>query len=475
MHAVLPAAVVVVLLGTVALAPARDVSPETCRLLGVAGLARPLPACRFEAAAGQAIDAGRRALADGDLDGALARFREAAAHAPARVEAHVLRGGVAQALGGLDEAYAAFATAVRLAPSPAHHVMLGALADRLGRVDVAVQALEAGYGAWGNHAFAAAQVGAAVLGVCVASAWPNVPAILWTCPAEVRRAGERAFGASSEEVPEYVLRILVEARRDGDAVALARRRAWIRDAGDYCAAGEQVVSPTTAALLAMLLAPERADCLVDIGEQLADDGLPRLARRALADRAARAGDLGLRARAAHLLRHRLPAHDVAKVAESLNLAASRLASRFGKHDTALAVYQRAIAADPAFSWPYHNVGRLYLDRKDPARAADWLRRALAVNPHHWGALVNLGVAAYQLERYDEALAAYRRALEMEPEDGRTHANLGWTLLRLGRRSEGLRALQAGVRLDPSLDRERAYLDAAFGTDVRRGPTPFSSR
>lgn len=475
MHALRPAAVLAVLLGTVALAPAADASPGGCRVLAVVGLDQALAPCRLEAAARQAIGAGRRALAGGDLDGALARFREATAHAPTRAEAHVLRGGVAEALGELDEAYTAFATAVRLVPSPSHHVRLGALADRLGRVDVAVRSLEAGYGAWRDHAVVAVKVGAAVLGVCFASSWPNVPAIAWTCPAEVRRAAGRAFTASSEQVPQYVLRILVEAGRDGDAVALARQRAWIRDAGDYCEADEQAVTPETAALLAMLLAPERADCLVDIAEHLADDGLPRLARRALADRAERARDPELRARAAHVLRHRLPAHDVAKVAESLNVTAWRLANRLRKPETALAVYEKAIAADPAFSWPYHNVGRLYLERQDPARAAAWLRKALDVNPHHWRAQVNLGVAAYQLERYDEALTAYRRALEVEPEDGRTHANVGWTLLRLGRRSEGLRALQAGVRLDPGLARERAYLDAAFGADVRRGPTPFSSR
>jgi len=474
MRALLPATALAILLGTVGPAVADDDS-RACRLLGRAGLDRVVASCRAGATAREAIAAGRGALAAGDLDAALARFREATAHAPARAEAHVLRGRVAEATGELREAYSALQAAVRLAPTPSNHVLLGALADRLGHVDVAVRSLEAGYGAWGDHAVVAAKAGGAVFGVCLASSWPNVAAIVGACPAQGHLAAGRAFTDASEDVPQYVLRILVEAGRDAEAVALARRRAWTRDAGDYCEAAEQPVNAETAALLAMLLAPDRADCVVDVADRLADDGLPRLARRALADRARRASDPAVRARAAHVLRHRLPAHDVAKVAESLNVAGWRLANRFGQPATALAVYEKAIAADPRFSWPYHNVGRLYLEQDDPARAAQWLRKALEVNPDHWRARINLGVAAYRLRRYDEALAAYRRALQIEPRDGPTHANVGWTLLRLGRRSAGLRALQLAVRLDPGLAHERAYLDAAFGADVRRGPTPFSSR
>jgi tetratricopeptide (TPR) repeat protein len=475
MRALSSAAAVVILLATVGLAPVGADDSTACRLLGRAGLDRVLPPCRAEAAARHAIGAGRQALAEGDLPRALAGFRVATAHAPTLPMGHVLRGGVAEAVGELDEARAAFQAAVRLEPSASHQLLLGGVADRLGDIDLAVRSLESGYGAWRDHAAVAAGAGAAVLGVCVATRWPNVLALARECPAQAREAAARAFLASSEDVPQYQLRILVEAGRHDAAIALARRRGWIRDTGDYCEAADQPVTEETAALLAMLLAPQRADCLVDVAERLADDGLPRLARRVLADRAHRARDATLRARAAHLLRHRLPAHEVAKVAESLNVTGWRLANRLGKPSLALAVYEKAIAADPAFSWPYHNVGRLYLQQKDPARAAAWLRKALEVNPDHWRAQLNLGAAAYQLGRYDEALGAYRRALAVEPRDGRTHAGVGWTLLKLGRRAEGLRALQVAVRLDPDLAHERAYLDAAFGADVRRGPTPFSSR
>jgi len=140
MRALLPATALALLLGTVAAAPVAAASGP-CRVLGLAGLDRALPSCGLEAAARLSIAAGQRALADDDLAGALARFREATAHAPARSDAHILRGAVAETLGELDEAYAAYEAAVRLDPSPAHHVVLGALADRLGHVDPALRAL----------------------------------------------------------------------------------------------------------------------------------------------------------------------------------------------------------------------------------------------------------------------------------------------------------------------------------------------
>jgi tetratricopeptide (TPR) repeat protein len=159
-----------------------------------------------------------------------------------------------------------------------------------------------------------------------------------------------------------------------------------------------------------------------------------------------------------VLRYRLPATDPVKIAEALNVTGWRLQHSFRRPQEALEAYTRAIAADPAFSWPYHNIGRLYLDQGDLDQARRWLTKAVDVNPNHWRALLSLGVASHRAQRYDEALAAYSRAVAMNPDDADTRANIGWILVNTGRDAEGLRELQAAVRLDPSLDRERQYLD-----------------
>jgi tetratricopeptide (TPR) repeat protein len=251
----------------------------------------------------------------------------------------------------------------------------------------------------------------------------------------------------------------VEAGRPDVALALARHRGWVREDTRYCEPRELPVSAETAALLAMLLQPQDADCLLHVGARAADGGLVRLGRLMLDNRAAHSPSAQVRAQAAWLLRYRLPATDPAKTAESLNVTGWRLQHSFRRPQEALEAYIRAIAADPAFSWPYHNIGRLYLDQGDLDHAHQWLTKAVEVNPNHWRALFSLGVASHRAERYDEALAAYARALAMNPEDADAHANIGWILVKTGRDAEGLRELRAAVRLDPSLDRERQYVDS----------------
>jgi tetratricopeptide (TPR) repeat protein len=217
------------------------------------------------------------------------------------------------------------------------------------------------------------------------------------------------------------------------------------------------VGAETRALVGLLAAPERADCLLPLGRALADAGLVRLSRLVLQDRIRRAPDPRARREAEAFLRSRLPAHDVPKTAESLNIAAYNLQHRFGDQGAAAAAYQKAIAADPKFSWPYANLGRLYMELDQYDLAVDWLGTAIRINPNHFRAHANLGVALQTLRRYDEAVGAYRAALALNPDDAATHANLGRSLLSLGRDPEGLRSLQTAVRLDASLEEEREIL------------------
>ena len=213
----------------------------------------------------------------------------------------------------------------------------------------------------------------------------------------------------------------------------------------------------TRALVGMLAAPERADCLLPLGRAMTDANLVRLSRLVLQDRIRRAPDARARREAEAFLRYRLPAHDVPKTAESLNVAAYNLQHRFGDQGAAATTYQKAIAADPKFSWPYANLGRLYMELDQYDLAVDWLSTAIRINPNHFRAHANLGVALQTLRRYDEAVAAHRAALALDPGDAATHANLGRSLLSLGRDLEGLRAVQTAVRLDPSLEEERELL------------------
>jgi len=258
----------------------------------------------------------------------------------------------------------------------------------------------------------------------------------------------------------------LDAGQPERALEVARGRGWVHEGADYCAATRGAVRAETRALVGMLVAPEGADCLLPLGRALTDGGLVRLSRLVLQDRIPHSSDPRVRREAETFLRYRLPAHDVSKVAESLNIAAYNLQHRFGDQAGATAVYQKAIAADPRFSWPYANLGRLYMELNRYDLAVGWLGTAIRVNPNHVRAQINLGVTLQALERYEEAVVAHRAALALNPDDAASHSNLGRSLLSLDRATEGGRELQTAVRLDPSFAEERELLKRLQTAGVR---------
>ena len=401
------------------------------RVLSLLALLAVLAGCGASSEGQAALSAGRQAMAARSFREALEHFRVAVAQAPDSAIAHQARGEAAEVLGEFDEALEAFHAAARLAPSADNRVRLGGLAARAGQLDLAAAALEDAEGPWRQHALSGAGAGAATLAICATQHWPQALRLWNVCLPGGWSAGRAALEASQERVASYRFAILVEAGRTEAALALARRRGWVRKDTRYCEPRELQVSAETAALLAMLLQPQDADCLLPVGARAADGGLVRLGRLMLDNRAAHSPSAQVRAQAAWLLRYRLPATDPAKTAESLNVTGWRLQHRFRRPQDALEAYTRAIAVDPGFSWPYHNVGRLYLDQGDLDQARQWLTRALEVNPDHWRALVSLGLALHRAQRDDEALAAYSRAVAMDPDDAETRANIGWILVKTG--------------------------------------------
>src|SRR2546422_708158 len=468
--------VVFVTLLVVAGVPLPQIRAGLCGTLGtVVPLDQVLPSCGGPAEAGGALPAGRGAAARAAVREALGHCRGPTAAAPDLVRAHVARGDVAEMLGEYDEALAAFQRAAAIEPSEDTSLRIGAAADRLGRVDLAVQTLEGAYGPWRRHAGAGARAAATNFATCAPVSWAN-PARLWhMCVNGSRDAYDFSFETSRETVPRWVFRILLgEGRRDR-ALAFARDRGWLREDVEYCGRHALPIDHETSALLAMLTQPDRADCALATAVGVADDGGARLGRMMLLDRIARSPQAETRERAQYYLRYRLPDHDVPRLAEALHATGLRLQHVHDAPDEALVVFQKAIEADPRFSWPHYNIGRIYMAKAHYEQARVWLERALAVNPDHWRALYNYGVTTANLKRWPEALSAYRKALAISPTDARLHANVGWTLIELGQQGEADRELQIAVRLDPSLQAERSYLNSRYGRDARSGPTPSSAR
>ena len=328
---------------------------------------------------------------------------------PSSAVGQTIGGRAAYAVGEFDEALEAYHAAARITPSPENQLLLGTFAADIGEMKLARESLSAAL-----------------------------------------TAGQQYRSAAATRLFES----FVESRDDEGALQLAREMGWVDAARDYCRAppfeGQEI-----GALLAVVLHAKQADCVFPTAASLTDAGLVNLARRVLID-LINSDDRATRESARAFLRHRLPPRDVVKRAEALNIVGYNLEYTYRCSTLAVETYQRAIVADPQFSWPYSNIGHVYIEQHDLPQAFDWLRKAVSVNPDHWVAQHNLGWIAFRLRRYDDALVASRLAVELNPTDASGHSNLGRLLLALKKEDEGRHELELAVRLDPSLSADRGY-------------------
>jgi tetratricopeptide (TPR) repeat protein len=105
---------------------------------------------------------------------------------------------------------------------------------------------------------------------------------------------------------------------------------------------------------------------------------------------------------------------------------------------ARSAYARAIALDPGHAEAHLNLGRLLHESGELAGAESHYRQACAARPDSALAAFNLGVALEDRGHALEAMTAYRRAVKLDPDHGEAHFNLGRLCEARGDASAALR-------------------------------------
>jgi len=110
-------------------------------------------------------------------------------------------------------------------------------------------------------------------------------------------------------------------------------------------------------------------------------------------------------------------------------------------------FQKAIALDPASAHPLENLAMLHARRKRWREALLAHLKAVEVEPESPGARFTLAsfLATHGLEM---AEAEYREAIAADPEHAEAHLELGLALADMGRAEDGLKELAVAVRLAP---------------------------
>jgi hypothetical protein len=86
----------------------------------------------------------------------------------------------------------------------------------------------------------------------------------------------------------------------------------------------------------------------------------------------------------------------------------------GELQTAIDEYRAALTLDPCNPYAWADLGALALQLEHPAEAALSLSQAVELQPRHYTAYTNLGLAYEALEQADLAREAYRVALGLRP-------------------------------------------------------------
>ena len=120
----------------------------------------------------------------------------------------------------------------------------------------------------------------------------------------------------------------------------------------------------------------------------------------------------------------------------------------GRHGQGARTFPAAAELLPGFAPAWANLGGTLgeLDRPQEALAA--FERALAIDPSSPQALNNIGVVRRELGRLTESEAAFRQVIQLTPGMAFGHYNLGHTLFLQGRFQAALSAYAEGQARDP---------------------------
>lgn len=125
---------------------------------------------------------------------------------------------------------------------------------------------------------------------------------------------------------------------------------------------------------------------------------------------------------------------------------SDIASR--KLDNAETLLQEHLRLRPESAGTLYRLGRVYFDRHDWARSADFLRHSLKIDSQNDRAHLILGLDYFQMNRPDETERELLIAVKLNPQSDENQYMAGRYFFTKSKRTEALAFFYAAVRLNP---------------------------
>jgi tetratricopeptide (TPR) repeat protein len=114
---------------------------------------------------------------------------------------------------------------------------------------------------------------------------------------------------------------------------------------------------------------------------------------------------------------------------------------------AIAAYHQVLAIEPAHAAAHINLGTLYYNRQDFARAERHYRQAIEADPRYSLAYFDLGNVLDETGRVHDAIQTYKTALQLAPTYADAHYNLALAYEKIREPRKALKHWFAYVKLD----------------------------
>jgi tetratricopeptide (TPR) repeat protein len=119
----------------------------------------------------------------------------------------------------------------------------------------------------------------------------------------------------------------------------------------------------------------------------------------------------------------------------------------GEDSKAIEDYEKALAQRPALPNLHYQVGHLEWKLHKTPEAREQFQAELALNPHHIGALFEMGSACLQDQQADQALVYLQKVFELDPKYPDLHEFMGIAFTQLERYKEAEKELKIAAPAD----------------------------
>lgn len=135
--------------------------------------------------------------------------------------------------------------------------------------------------------------------------------------------------------------------------------------------------------------------------------------------------------------------------------------RLGKHDEALACFDKILELDPWNPQSLYNKSVVLTDLGDEQGSISLLESTVNKNPLYWKAWVKLGYLLSKHKQWDKATEAYERVVQLRPDLADGHYNLGLCYLTLDKTRLALKAFQEALFLNSEDADAHFYVGLAY--------------